>query len=138
MTAPTAPVPCTARYCFSPLDASLDRFVDFNKPEFVGRDALLAERDRGPRYSFVTLTLDQPGGVDAPANASVYSGDLRVGIVTSGGWSFTLNTSLALAYIERDYAAHGGTVDIEIFGKRVASTISSAPLYDLTSERLRA
>ena len=58
---------------FSPLDASLDRFVDFTKADFVGRDALLAERARGPRYRFVPLTLDRPGDADAPANSSIYS-----------------------------------------------------------------
>ena len=57
---------------FSPLDASLDRFVDFAKDHFVGRDALLAERARGPRYRFVPLTLDRPGDADAPANSSIY------------------------------------------------------------------
>ena len=123
---------------FSPLDASLDRFVDFTKPEFVGRDALLVERDRAPRYRFVTLALDHDGEADAPANSSVYAGDVRAGIVTSGGWSFTLDTSIALAYVARDHAVDGGTVDIEIFGERVAATVSADPLYDPTNERLRA
>jgi dimethylglycine dehydrogenase len=123
---------------FSPLDASLDRFVDFTKPHFVGRDALLAERERGARYNFVTLTLDQPGEADAPANASVYSGDQRVGIVTSGGWSFTLDASIALAYVQRSLCAPGTSLDIEIFSERVAATLSTDSTYDPTNERSRS
>ena len=123
---------------FSPLDASLERFVDFDKPDFIGRDALLVERERGPRYRFVTLVLDQPGAADAPANASVFSSDERVGIVTSGGWSFTAGASVALAYIQHTHAHHGATVEIEIFGERVAARISTEAIYDPTNSRLRA
>jgi len=122
---------------FSPLDASLDRFVDFTKARFVGRDALIAERDRGPRYRFVPLTLDEAGRADAPANASVYCGEQRTGIVTSGGWSFTLDTSVALAYVEREHGSPGTPLHIEIFGERVAATVGSEPLYDPGNERPR-
>lgn len=123
---------------FSPLDASLERFIDFTKPHFVGRDALLAERERGARYSFVTLILDQPGEADAPANASVFIGDERVGIVTSGGWSFTLETSIALAYIQRSLCAPGAKFEVEIFGERVIATLSVEAAYDPTNERSRS
>ena len=123
---------------FSPLDASLDRFVDFAKPQFVGREALHAERERGARYNFVTLTLDHPGDADAPANASVFSGDQRVGIATSGGWSFTLDTSIALAYVERSLCVPGTPLHIEIFGERVAATLSTDATYDPTNQRPRS
>jgi len=123
---------------FSPLDASLDRFVDFAKPQFVGRDALIAERDRGPRYKFVPLVLDDPGHADAPANASVFAGSELVGIVTSGGWSFTLDASIALAYVERRHASPSTPLQIEIFGERVAATVRSEPLFDPSNDRPRS
>jgi len=122
---------------FSPLDASLDRFVDFTKPAFVGRDALMAERERGSRYRFVPLVLDEPGRSDAPANASVFAGDERVGIVTSGGWSFTLDESIALAYVDAARSAPGTPLDIEIFDRRVSATLRTEPLYDPGNDRLR-
>jgi dimethylglycine dehydrogenase len=115
---------------FSPLDASLDRFVDFGKAHFVGRDALLAERARGPRYRFVPLTLDRPGDADAPPNSSIFSDDERAGIVTSGGWSFTLDCSIALGYVRPTYCAPGTRLQIDIFGERVDATVRSEPLYD--------
>ncbi|HZX56089.1 MAG TPA: glycine cleavage T C-terminal barrel domain-containing protein, partial [Ilumatobacteraceae bacterium] len=118
-------------------DASLDRFLDFSKPQFVGRDALAAGRVRGPRYHFVPLVLDQPGNADAPPNASVFAGAERVGIVTSGGWSFTLDASIALAYVERRCASPGTPVEIEIFGERVAATVRAEPLYDPSNDRPR-
>ncbi len=123
---------------FSPLDASLDRFVDFTKDHFVGRDALVAERVRGPRYRFVPLTLDQPGIADAPANSSIFRNGERVGIVTSAGWSFTLDCSIALGYVTPSHSSSGTTLQIEIFGERVDATVRSEPLYDAGNSAPRA
>jgi dimethylglycine dehydrogenase len=123
---------------FSPLDASLDRFVDFDKDAFVGRDALVAERARGSRYRFVPLTLDQPGEADAPANSSIYCGGERVGIVTSGGWSFTLDCSIALGYVQPSHSSPGTSLQIEIFGECVDATVGIEPLYDPTNKAPRA
>ena len=123
---------------FSPLDASLDRFVDFTKDDFVGRDALLAERVRGPRYSFVPLTLDQPGDADAPANSSIYRDGERVGIVTSGGWSFTLDCSIALGYVSPAHCSPGTSLQVEVFEERVDATVRVEPLYDPLNKATRA
>jgi dimethylglycine dehydrogenase len=123
---------------FSPLDASLDRFVDFSKHHFVGRDALLAERARGPRFRFVPLTLDRPGDADAPANSSIFCDAERVGIVTSGGWSFTLDCSIALGYVKPAHCSPGTTLQIEIFGERVDAAVQAEPLYDPDNKAPRA
>ncbi|MGZ4737763.1 MAG: GcvT family protein [Ilumatobacteraceae bacterium] len=123
---------------FSPLDASLDRFIDFGKHDFVGRNAIIAERDRGSRYRFVPMTLDDAGDADAPFCSSVFSGDRRAGIVTSSGWSFTLGTSIALGYVEPPLDAPGTKVQIEIFGRRTSATVCSEPLYDPSNEHPRA
>ena len=123
---------------FSPFDASLDRFVDLTKPDFVGKDALVAEHAAGSPWRFVPLTLDETGEADAPFCASVFQGDRRVGIVTSGGWSFTLGASIALAYVEPACAAAGTSLEIGVFGTRVAATVGAEPLYDPTNARMRA
>ena len=123
---------------FSPFDASLDRFVDLSKSDFVGRDALIAERERGSSYRFVPMTLDEDGDADAPFCASVFSGPNRIGIVTSGGWSFTLNKSVALAYVHPEHAAPGTSLEIEIFGHRRVATVALEPIFDQQNARLRA
>ena len=50
----------------SPLDAGFERLVAFDKGDFVGREALLASRERGPHRRIVTLALDDRGDADAP------------------------------------------------------------------------
>jgi dimethylglycine dehydrogenase len=123
---------------FSPFDASLDRFVDLTKPDFVGKAALVAEHAAGSPWRFVPLTLDEAGEADAPFCSSVFQGDRRVGIVTSGGWSFTLGVSVALAYLEPSCADAGTVLEIEVYGTRVTATVGVEPLYDPTNARLRS
>ena len=68
----------------------------------------------------------------------MHSGAERVGLVTSGFWSFTLERSVALAYLRSDLAAPGSSVEVEIFGGRVPATVCTEPLYDPENARLRA
>jgi dimethylglycine dehydrogenase len=123
---------------YSPYEASLDRFVSLEKPTFVGRAALIREAERGPTQRFVPLTLDEEGDADAPSCAPVLLRGENVGLVTSGGWSFTLNKSVALAYVRSDLAKSGTKLEIEIFGERRVATVGREPLYDPENARLRA
>ena len=120
---------------FTPFDASLDRFVDMSK-DFVGKDALVAAN--GPTWRFVPLTLDEPGQADAYFCSTVFDGDTNVGIVTSGGWSYTLEKSVALAYVRPAYEAPGTKLTIEVFGQMVPATVGAEPLFDPTNDRLRS
>jgi len=123
---------------YSPLDASLDRFVDLSKPAFVGREALLAEHQRGSTFRFVPLILEQDTGAEAPYCAQVFADGVNVGLTTSGVFSHTLKKSVALAYVRSDKAVPGQALDIEILGTLCRATVHAEPLYDPKNERLRA
>jgi dimethylglycine dehydrogenase len=123
---------------YSPYEASLDRFVSLQKPAFPGRKAVVGEIERGITQRFVPLTLDDDGEADAPVCAPVMLAGQSVGLVTSGGWSFTLNKSVALAYVRSDLASPGTKLEIEIFGERRVATVGREPLYDPENARLRA
>jgi len=123
---------------YTPLDASLDRFVDTNKPDFVGREALLLEKEKGPVWRFVPLILDEDGDAEAPYCAQVFHDGVNVGLTTSGVWSHTLQKSVALAYVKREQATPGTRVQVEILGQMRHATVHAEPLYDPKNERLRA
>jgi dimethylglycine dehydrogenase len=123
---------------FTAFEASLDRFVDLTKPDFVGKAALAAEREHGIRQRLVPLTLDAPGEHDAPFCAPVHQGGERIGLATSGWWSFTLDQSVALAYVRSDLARPGSRVEVEIHGQLVPATVREEPLYDPGNARLKA
>ena len=123
---------------YTPLEASLDRFVDVKKANFVGRDALLAEHARGPKFRFVPLIFNEDGDAEPPYCAQVFQGDTNVGLTTSGVWSHTLKKSVALAYVRTDLATPGTVLQVEVLGQMRSATVQAEPLYDPKNERLRA
>ncbi|HXT08202.1 MAG TPA: FAD-dependent oxidoreductase [Roseiarcus sp.] len=125
-------------YEYTPLMANLDRFVAFDKGEFRGRAALLAERVQGPKERLVPLTLDEPGDADAPYCSTVWHGAQRVGLTVSAGYGHALQKAIALAYVRADLTTPGTKLDIEILGKRCAALVGADPLYDPQNLRLRA
>jgi len=123
---------------YSPLEASLDRFVDLSKPDFVGKTALLKQRSQGVSRRLVPLTLDHDGTADPPYCSIVFSGDERVGLVTSGVWSHTLARGAVLAYIRSDYSREGTRLSIDVLGTRSAATVCREPLFDPDNLRPRS
>jgi dimethylglycine dehydrogenase len=119
----------------TPLEAGLMGFVDLRKNDFTGRDAVLEERDRGPRLARVTLTVETEDA-DAHGNEPVWHAGEVVGWVTSGGYAYTPGHSVALGYVP---AALGGENDfeVEILGHRRPARRSTAALFDPAGERMR-
>ena len=75
---------------------------------------------------------------DASAVSIVYHGDEVVGLVTSGGFGYRINQSIALAYVRTDLAVSGQELTIEILGERKRAVVGVEPLYDPANARLRA
>jgi dimethylglycine dehydrogenase len=121
---------------FTPLEASLDRFVALDKPDFIGRDALLRHQDGGVARRLVPLVVETE--VEAPFCASVFAGGERVGLVGSAGYGHALQKSIALAYVASELAAPGAALEVEIFGDRRPAVVATEPLYDPENLRLRA
>jgi dimethylglycine dehydrogenase len=122
----------------SPLEAGLERFVDLGKPEFVGKAALLKQRQHGIARRLVPLVLDDPGTADAPASSPVCADDELVGVTTSGIWSHWLSCSIALAYVRSDLAVPGRRLEIDVLGRRCGARVQREPLFDPDNARQRA
>jgi dimethylglycine dehydrogenase len=123
---------------YTPFMASLDRFVKLDKPgRFIGQEALRREAATGPRERFVPLLVDADDA-DAAAVSIVYQRNEPVGLVTSGGYGYRLQQSIALAYVRTDLAAPGTVLGIDILGTRRRAVVASEPLYDPQNLRLRA
>ncbi len=123
---------------YTPYMAALDRFVKLDKPGgFIGQDALRREAAAGPRERFVPLVVDA-ADADAAAVSIVYHGSTPVGLVTSGGYGYRLQQSIALAYVRTDLAVPGQALEVEILGERRRAVVGQEPLYDRDNARLRA
>jgi aminomethyltransferase len=97
----------------SPLELDLEWLVDFAKPNFNGRRALLAEKERGPRYRLVRLDVE---GNKRAKDAYVFDAKRKViGAVTSSMWSPAVKASIALASVEMPHGKVGDEIYAEIF-----------------------
>ena len=124
---------------YSLLEAGLDRFIKFDKPQdFPGKAALLSEKQRGVAKQFVTLTVDA-GTSDAPYMSTLWHGGEVVGETTSGGWGYRVNRSIALGMVRPDLAVPGTEIEVDIFGERRAAVVAEGTaLWDPENARIRA
>ena len=104
--------------------------------EFIGREALLAVGNE-PESLLCCLTLADPRAV-ALGSEPVRVGEALVGRVTSGGYGYTVGTSIAYAYLPATAAAVGTEVAIEIFGEWVSGEVVAEPLYDPAGDSIRS
>jgi glycine cleavage system aminomethyltransferase T/glycine/D-amino acid oxidase-like deaminating enzyme len=119
----------------TPFEAGLDFAVKLDKEEFVGREALLAAQR--PARRLVCIVLDDPRSVALGSEPVRVNGDL-LGRVTSGGYGYTVERSIAFAYLPVEESAAGTAVEVELFGEWVNGEIASEPLWDPDGARIRS
>ena len=121
----------------TPLEAGLERFVKFDKGDFIGRNALLADLKSGATQNKLVLLQVDAEEADALGDEPLLKEGKVVGRVTSGGYGHRAEKSIALAYISPEYAMLGSEVSVEILNKPCEARIVSSPLYDPRNMRLR-
>jgi len=122
---------------YTPGMTGMDRWIDWEKGDFVGRDAALGERDgNGPAQVQVTLEVDATDA-DASGYEPIWSDGVRVGFVTSGGYGHTVQKSLAMALVDPDQSAIGTALSVHVVGvERPARVIAASP-YDPIGKAMR-
>jgi 4-methylaminobutanoate oxidase (formaldehyde-forming) len=122
----------------TPYEGGVGFCVKLDKEKaFVGRDALLEAKERGPRKSLCCLVLDDPRSI-ALGNEPVRVGGAIRGRVTTGGYGYTVERSIAYGYLPPEQAAPGTEIEVEIFGRWVRGEVAAEPLFDPKGERVRA
>jgi glycine cleavage system aminomethyltransferase T/glycine/D-amino acid oxidase-like deaminating enzyme len=119
----------------TPWEAGLDFAVKLDKGDFIGRDALIERRE--PERKLVCIVLEDPRSVALGSEPVRADGEV-VGRVTSGGYGYTVERSIAYAYVPTDRAEVGQPVEIELFGEWIAGEVAREPLYDPESARVRS
>ncbi|HXY71452.1 MAG TPA: glycine cleavage system aminomethyltransferase GcvT [Actinomycetota bacterium] len=113
----------------TPLEAGLGWAVAMDKGEFPGREALEAQRSEGIPSRLVGLRMTDR--LIPRSHYAVYAAEEPVGEVTSGTFSPTLRSGIALAYVERrDDLLPGATVEVDVRGRRGAARIVDPPFVD--------
>ena len=121
---------------YTMFDAGLEKFVDFGKPDFTGREAVLRQRQAKSEWRFTRFLVESPDADPLPGDP-VILGDEVVGYVTSGATGFRTGKVIALGYVKADTAAEAEGFKIEILGQRCAAHHCEQAIYDPDNTRCR-
>lgn len=122
---------------YTPAMCGFDRFIDYGKADFIGREAALADRDSTPEHRLVTLEIDSHDA-DAWGYEPVWHKDEYAGFVTSGAFGHTVGKSLALAYLKTPFLkSSDNDFSVHIVDQRRPAVIIPEASYDPSGSRMR-
>ena len=113
----------------------MERFVAFDKGDFIGRDALLRQKEVGPELGLACLVIDSKEA-DPHGYEPVRAGDELIGYVAAGGYGHVVQKTIALAYIPVAYLKPGTRLEVEMLGDRCPAEVVAQPIYDPENQRL--
>lgn len=114
----------------SPLEAGLSWTVAFDKGDFIGREALLRQKESGVRRRLVGFKMTDRG--IARSHYPIFKADSQIGqigMVTSGSPSPSLKENIGLGYVKTEFSKIGTEIEIEIRGRRVKAVVVKTPFY---------
>jgi dimethylglycine dehydrogenase len=120
----------------SPLETNVDWTVKWDK-DFIGKDALLAEKAAGPALKLVCMTVDAEDA-DPWGYNGIYTDGRRIGMTSSGGYGHRVGKSIGLGYVPPEFATPGTRLDVEILGKMCKAEVVAMPLYDPKNEKMKS
>jgi 4-methylaminobutanoate oxidase (formaldehyde-forming) len=123
---------------YTPFEAGLGFAVKLDKGDFVGRQALLNQKEAGIKQKLCCLTLADSRTIALGKEPVRPAGsDDVVGWVASGGYGYTVGKSIVYAYLPIDSTNIGTEFQIEFFGERLGAVVERSPLYDPKGDRIR-
>ncbi|CAB1080474.1 Sarcosine dehydrogenase (EC [Olavius algarvensis Delta 1 endosymbiont] len=120
----------------NPWEAGLGAFVQLDKGDFIGRQALIEMKKRGLRSKLTALTLDAGGNLYG--GESVRKDGRVVGRIRSGGHGYTIGKDIGLVYLPLELADAGTELAVEVLGEHIPAEVADTALVDPAGEKLRA
>lgn len=123
---------------YTPYEAGLGFAVSLNKKsDFIGKKELQKQKTEGIKQKLCCLVLDDPNTV-VFGSEPIRHEDKVVGWVTSGGYGYSINKSIAYGYLPMELAKAGTRVSVECFGVEIQAEVQKEPLYDPKGEKIKA
>lgn len=121
----------------NPFEAGLERFAYIENPDYVAADALRQIRSEGTDRTITGFKMVEPGIPRHGMKIIQLGSELvtagpdgrRIGIVTSGTHSPTLDAAIGMGYVDRRFAAVGTRISIDVRGKLVEAEVVPLPFY---------
>jgi aminomethyltransferase len=112
----------------TPLEARIGWAVDLNHEDFLGRDALVKQKEAGLNRFLVAFKVTDRG---LPRNGyEIFNGDDKVGVVTSGGQSPSLKHGIGLAYVDKPHHKVNTELQLDVRGRRIGIVIVKPPFIN--------
>jgi glycine cleavage system T protein len=122
---------------YTPYEAGLGFALKLDKQDFIGKDALVKQKQEGLKRKLCCLTLADDRTI-ALGKEPIRAGETIVGWVAAGGFGYSVKKSLVYAYLPIEHSQVGTKLTVELFGERMAAEVIASPLWDPKGERIRA
>ena len=122
---------------FDPYETGLDRFVNLNKDNFIGKKALQNRFKDGMKQKLVCLKIDSKNS-PAYGGASLIEDDKVIGTITSGEWGHRVNLNLAYAFVNLDKSIEGTRMMLDLLGEMISVEVIPFGIYDPSYSRILA
>ncbi len=122
---------------YMPGEVRLDRFVAYGKHKFIGKSAVLKEKEIGSKRKLCTFVVDAEDA-DVHGDEPIWVDGTVVGFTTSGGFSHHLRQSIALGFLPISLISQNREVEIEILGDRRKALVCKESLFDPHGIRMKA
>ena len=122
---------------FDPYETGLDRFVNLNKDNFIGKKALQNRFKDGMKQKLVCLKIDSKNS-PAYGGASLIEDDKVIGTITSGQWGHRVNLNLAYAFVNLDKSIEGTRMMLDLLGEMISVEVIPFGIYDPSYSRILA
>jgi glycine cleavage system T protein len=121
----------------SPYEAGLGFCVDLDKGDFIGREALVRQKQVGVKRKLSTLVLDGNEFTQIYGGEAVYHEGKIITRVRSGGFGYTLNKNILFAYLPMELAKIGTRLEVDLIEGRFQGAVTVTVLFDPKGEHLR-
>ena len=119
----------------NPYESGVGFCVDLKKGSFIGRDALLKIKEIGPNRKLCCFTLNDAKPVFFRGGETICHKGEVLGVVTSGGYGYTIKKNIAYGFIETDYV-NFNEYEIDYYGEKISATLHKKILYDPNREKI--
>ena len=124
---------------YTPYEAGLGYFVKLSKADFLGKEALLQQKEAGLKRKLCCMTLVDKRTVALGKEPIRLAGSGEIiSWVAAGGFGYSVQESIVYAYLPLQHAKAGTELEIEFFGETVKAFVVPSPLWDAKGERIRA
>ena len=119
----------------NPLAAGLGMFVDWSKPDFIGKEALKEIQKQSLSARLTALVMDAGGNLYG--GESVYADGKVVDRIRSGSYGYTIGQDIGLVYLPLALTKAGTELEVQVMGERVTATVADLPLVDPKGLKLK-